>query len=80
MSRGTSAAHHRRWPAYAMSLGFRVWGLGFRVQGFVFGVQGLGFGIQGLGFRVWGVRIKFRVLGFPHPLIIILIHIGIHIF
>ena len=24
MSRGISAAHHRRWAAYAMSLGFRV--------------------------------------------------------
>ena len=24
MSRGLSAAHHRRWAAYAMSLGFRV--------------------------------------------------------
>ena len=39
MSRGVSAAHHRRWAAYAMSLGLRVqgvgsgkvWGLGLRV-------------------------------------------------
>ena len=31
MSRGISAAHHRRWAAYAMSLGFRVLGSGFRV-------------------------------------------------
>ena len=30
MSRGISAAHHRRWAAYAMSLGIRVQGLGFR--------------------------------------------------
>ena len=29
MSRGLSAAHHRRWAAYAMSLGFR--GSGSRV-------------------------------------------------
>ena len=26
MSRGISAAHHRRWAAYAMSLGLRVKG------------------------------------------------------
>ena len=30
MSRGISATHHRRWAAYAMSLGFRVPGLGSR--------------------------------------------------
>ena len=35
MSRGIRAAHHRRWAAYAMSLGFRglgIRGLGFRVR------------------------------------------------
>ena len=31
MSRGISAAHHRRWAAYAMSLGFRAKGLGFSI-------------------------------------------------
>ena len=44
MSRGISAAHHRRWAAYAMSLGFRIRGLGFR-----------GLGFRGLGFRGLGV-------------------------
>ena len=29
---GSSAAHNRRWAAYAMSLGLGVWGLRFRVQ------------------------------------------------
>ena len=43
MSRGISAAHHRRWAAYAMSLGFWVLGLGFRVNGFW---------VLGLEFRV----------------------------
>ena len=38
MSRGISAAHHRRWAAYAIGLGFRVWGLGLRVWGLGFGV------------------------------------------
>ena len=32
MSRGISAAHHRRWAAYAMSLGLGFRDLGFRFQ------------------------------------------------
>ena len=45
MSRGLSAAHHRRWAAYAMGEGLRVEFLGF-------------LGIKGLGFRILRVWLK----------------------
>ena len=51
MSRGISAAHHRRWAAYARSLGIKVQVLGVRVWG-------LGFEAQGLGFRTSGLQIE----------------------
>ena len=53
-SRGIGAAHHRRWAAYTLSLGFRV-----RVKDL-----GLSVSISG---RARGVRLFFRVRG-AHPI------------
>ena len=65
MSKGISAAHHRRWAAYAVSLGFRDH-VGFREgSGIGLGtrVWGLGFGVKGLDLKGLGPKLRLSIKG-----------------